>query len=224
LYSRKEVSKTNIKIHVQIYKELKKILQAIIYILDKSRHQAIEDYKKRELSALEEELSPLEQAVSNIKEKAGENCDSETAITTDRLDCLDQSIKLLDKQQALGNKTIEVLDKIVNENGKFGDHELTNQFNISSEEETKLQNKFFELEIQRGQIRRQIYDTLYSSREERLSRVKYFDFLYFSLGVSTSSSFGDIIPNSTLVRMTVILQVLISVFALAWLIELIISS
>jgi len=46
--------------------------------------------------------------------------------------------------------------------------------------------------------------------KERLARLTYFDFLYFSMGVATSNTFGDIIPNDRVVRFVIVVQLLLS--------------
>jgi len=45
---------------------------------------------------------------------------------------------------------------------------------------------------------------------ERLARLTYFDFLYFSMGVATSNTFGDIITNDRVVRFVIVVQLLLS--------------
>ncbi len=47
--------------------------------------------------------------------------------------------------------------------------------------------------------------------EARRRRLNLFDFLYFSMGVSTANTFGDIIPNDRLIRALITGQLLISV-------------
>jgi Ion channel len=47
--------------------------------------------------------------------------------------------------------------------------------------------------------------------KERLERLKYFDFLYFSMGVATSNTFGDMIPNQRIIRTLISIQLFTSI-------------
>jgi hypothetical protein len=60
-------------------------------------------------------------------------------------------------------------------------------------------------------LHEKLYDALISYRSSAGNRLRYADFLYFSVGAATTATFGDIAPNSTSIRMLVCLQVLISV-------------
>lgn len=60
-------------------------------------------------------------------------------------------------------------------------------------------------------LRGDLYDAFVAYREATEHRLGYGDFLYFSVGAATTATFGDISPNSTLVRMLVCLQVLGSI-------------
>jgi hypothetical protein len=204
-------------------KALQETIKHTVEDLKTSREKAVEDFKRRELSAIENELSPLAQSLSYAKQKLGGDCQSETAGTAEKIACLNLFLKVKEKEIALSDKTIEVLDKVAREYGEFGDRVLMEKYDNLFKEESRLRNNLIEIEKRRGEVRGDIYDALYISRDERLSRVGYIDLLYFSLGVSTASSFGDIIPNDTQVRMIVIGQVLISIIVLAWLVEVVIE-
>jgi hypothetical protein len=57
----------------------------------------------------------------------------------------------------------------------------------------------------------ELYDAFVHYRTVVDGQLGYWDFLYFSVGAATTATFGDISPNSTLVRMLVCLQVLGSI-------------
>jgi len=63
-------------------------------------------------------------------------------------------------------------------------------------------------------------DNIYKNRTEKLG---YIDFLYFSVITSTTTGYGDIVPNRTLVRVFVMIQLFVSLILfglfLAWLTE-----
>jgi len=60
------------------------------------------------------------------------------------------------------------------------------------------------------EARAQQRSLLESWADMRRGRIGYFDFLYFSMGVATSNTFGDIIPNGRLIRFIIVVQLLAS--------------
>jgi len=66
-------------------------------------------------------------------------------------------------------------------------------------------------QIATDRLHSDLYQAFVDYRDASASRLNYGDFLYFSVGAATTATFGDIAPNSTLVRMLVCLQVLISI-------------
>jgi hypothetical protein len=48
-------------------------------------------------------------------------------------------------------------------------------------------------------------------RSERIDRVGFLDFVYFSIGVATGTTFGDIVPNHVFTRSIVAVQLLTSI-------------
>lgn len=68
------------------------------------------------------------------------------------------------------------------------------------------------------------YDLTNNYHANRIKKVSYWDFLYFSLLASTSNNFGDITPNSIYVKLTICAQLLISIFFLAYIVDLVIKN
>jgi hypothetical protein len=64
---------------------------------------------------------------------------------------------------------------------------------------------------ERTELRQSAFDLMADIRGKRVGRVGFVDFLYFSIGVSTTTTFGDIIPNHTVTRFVVTLQLLASI-------------
>jgi len=72
-------------------------------------------------------------------------------------------------------------------------------------------------EINKIQLR--IYDVVVDYHSKRFEKLNYFDFLYFSAGTATSSNFGDILPNTRMIRVIVFFQILLSLVIFGWLIN-----
>lgn len=68
-------------------------------------------------------------------------------------------------------------------------------------------------------FRAKAYEALHAYRSQSLSKLGYFDFLYFSVGAATTATFGDISPNRTTVRILVCLQVIVSILFVGYLVN-----
>lgn len=71
--------------------------------------------------------------------------------------------------------------------------------------------------------RSDVHDAFVAARKSITQQIGFFDFLYFSTGVSTTTNFGDIIPNNTWVRMLVTLQIFFGIFLLGYIVSLLIA-
>jgi hypothetical protein len=117
-------------------------------------------------------------------------------------------------------KTAEVGDYVLRHLGSFADPKLadeTRRLDDSLRENSQHQS---ELERQVRDLRGRAYSALrawYTARQQRLAWV---DFLYFSVGVSTTTTFGDIVSNSRLARVAVLLQLVLSVLIVGYLVSL----
>jgi len=67
--------------------------------------------------------------------------------------------------------------------------------------------------------REAIHYLLHSWQNQRSSQLSYWDFLYFSFCVSTTTSFGDVIPNDKISRIFVSIQIFMELFILGVLID-----
>ncbi|NII83490.1 MULTISPECIES: potassium channel family protein [unclassified Pedobacter] len=70
-----------------------------------------------------------------------------------------------------------------------------------------------------NKIQLKIYNVVVDFHSKRFEKLNYFDFLYFSAGIATSSNFGDILPNTRLIRVIVFVQILLSLVQFGWLIN-----
>jgi ion channel len=76
--------------------------------------------------------------------------------------------------------------------------------------ETSLRTRQLQVTDEIRTLRGTLRSLLETWEKQRLSRLSYFDFLYFSMGVATSNTFGDLIPNERVVRFVIITQLVLS--------------
>ena len=81
--------------------------------------------------------------------------------------------------------------------------EITQRRDATEQRLSIAESRYYEL---RGEI----YGSWLQMRQERVDVLKFPDFLYFSFTVSGGSAFGDILPNHTVPRMLVIIQLFIN--------------
>lgn len=84
-------------------------------------------------------------------------------------------------------------------------------FQSAYDEVGKALNEVNATTRERADLRSQAFDLVAAWRSERVARLSVLDFVYFSLGVATTTTFGDIVPNHPLTRFIVTLQLLISI-------------
>ncbi|PLN97136.1 ion channel, partial [Klebsiella michiganensis] len=61
-------------------------------------------------------------------------------------------------------------------------------------------------------IKNNVQDLLSKRQKEDLN---FWDFAFYSIGISTTTTFGDLVANSRLIRMLVCIQLLLSILVLA---------
>lgn len=107
--------------------------------------------------------------------------------------------------------------------GQFGDPELTARM-----DELHAKSQAQALERQQAsedlmQQRKKLIAVAQSWREKRLEAVSWEDFLFFSIGISTTTTYGDVVGNSKLVRSLIAAQLLICVFVMAGFVSSVVS-
>lgn len=73
-------------------------------------------------------------------------------------------------------------------------------------------------------INRDIYTLTRNYHANRIEKVSYWDFLYFSILASTSNNFGDMTPNSKSVKIAICFQILFSIILIGILVDYIVKS
>ena len=76
-----------------------------------------------------------------------------------------------------------------------------------------------ELEQTRRDISSRIRDLTIDFHKNRLDAVNYLDFVYYSICVSTTVSFGDIAPNNCLTRTIAIIELLLCIILVAAIVD-----
>lgn len=133
----------------------------------------------------------------------------------------DVLIELSSVNLSIANEEYELAREHLEERGKFLDPVLKSELEkaYNSYHETRLQ--LDDMRDRYFQMRGEIYNAWVTMYGKRVRRLGFIDFLYFSLSVSVSQSFGDILPNHTVTRVLVILQLLCDILIVGSLVAII---
>jgi hypothetical protein len=124
-------------------------------------------------------------------------------------------IQAAQNEVALAEHQIAVSEKIITQYGQFASPQYLSQLQNVQDSIRSVRDTLNSVEQRFGVLRVAAEDSLQAWTARRQNRVDFWYFIYFSLGISTSNAFGDLIPNHTFVRMTVITQIFSSVIIIS---------
>jgi len=106
--------------------------------------------------------------------------------------------------------TAKVYDEGFTHMAAFYDKDIYKKFNELTDGITKDRGRKTDLLNRIDTLSNRIYWINYQYHSARISRVSPFDFLYFSIITATTTGYGDILPNTSLIRMLVSAEVLLN--------------
>lgn len=109
-------------------------------------------------------------------------------------------------------KNAEVLTYILGHYGSFVPQSLLDKLEQQSQSEIRLIHEIEKLENDRRAVSSRIRDKVSSFHRNRVESVSFLDFIYYSICVSTTVSFGDIAPNDGWSRFIAIVELLSCLF------------
>lgn len=194
------------------------------------RLEAVNDsllFKRDNLSACKEEWDSLSRIASSMRD------DSVRLVRErllsgyqERIDSLNRFLEGKDSTQMViegkyvemaqlqyeyAKKNAEIQSLIGQYIGNFIPDSLSHQIRKCNEVFLWLTMEIQELEQQRRDVSSLIRNSTVAFHENRRNAVGFMDFLYYSICVSTTVSFGDIAPNNDLTRMIAIIELLLCV-------------
>lgn len=129
-------------------------------------------------------------------------------------------VELARRQYTLAVKNAAVSEYVLQHLRELADPDTTAKFEATKQKLVLLRKEQSDLVEKLHVFRTRAFKLLeewYSTRTERL---EWIDFLYFSVGVSTTTTFGDIIPNSRVVRVSALIQLIFSLLLVGYLVSL----
>lgn len=176
--------------------------------LEANRSNRIDEYRRNELGPYETKVSELKNEITEMEDRIPSNSDVFHPLSKV---VADLRLELANQELLLANRKLEVAKKIVNEYAKFAVPEENSAWLAIYDQIGIKLNDLNDTNLRYGKLRIDAYDLVGKWQDQRSRRLGFIDFIYFSLGVSTTTTFGDIIPNHWVIRLLVFIQLLISI-------------
>lgn len=175
----------------------------------------VEQYKQRAVAA---ESAAVERAttVADALATAAQRSTSPAAAIA----AANARVDLAKAQYALAVRQADAGEYVLHHLRELADPDATAKFDATEAKLATVRKEQNDLMRRLGDLRSQAFKRLEDWYSTRTGRLQWIDFLYFSVGVSTTTTFGDIVPNSRLVRVFVLTQLIFSVLLVGYLVSL----
>lgn len=170
----------------------------------------IREYEALQLRELDAKRAAIETEIATLERAAAAAADDQAASQL-RIQAIDRSVDLARHKVVVAKKRAEVAAFIADNFGSFMPDEDRKRIETLRAAADRNFEGQMQLADRRTRIRVQLDNLLQTETRRVLNRLAFVDFVYFSFGVATTVTFGDITPNSTLVRGLVALQLLFSI-------------
>lgn len=197
--------------------------QSVIELASKAVYQEhsaklwanVEKYKQKTVAG---ELTAVERAkaIADALAVAAQQSPSPAAA----ISAANARVDLVKAQYALAVRQADASEYALHHLRELADPDATEKFEATEAKLASLRQKQDDVSRRLGDLRGQAFKRLADWYSTRAARLEWIDFLYFSVGVSTTTTFGDIVPNSRLVRVVVLTQLIFSVLLVGYLVGL----
>lgn len=128
-------------------------------------------------------------------------------------------VELAQLQYEYAKKNAKVEEMFRQYIGNFIPDSLSHQIRRCNEDYLDLSMEIQNVEGVRRNVTSRIRQATMDFHNNRLESVSWVDFLYYSICVSTTVSFGDIAPNNGATRFVAILELLICLFVVGYIVD-----
>ena len=175
--------------------------------LEDSRYEQVEEFKSKHLQPYQDSLERFKNFIAQL------GLDEKEMISKGYY------LELAKLELVVAQKNSELCDYVLSNWSGFGDRAHYDSYDTLVTRDLDIQNKLSECQEKRRDWLARYNQLVKDFHWNRIEKVRFIDFVHFSLLVSTSNSFGDILPNTTYTRILVSIQLLIGIFLLAMFME-----
>ena len=182
--------------------ELEAQSKNLYFVFSESREMDIEQYRENSLRCLLDSVKRQEEEIAACLARG---------VTEESLILNGCYVNLASKKYEYASKSLQVSDYILKNYGAFGDRLMLDSLNVVNRKILDIGNEIWKLEEKKRECFNLYEDMTRAFHWQRIEKVGFTDFVYFSLLIATSNSFGDIVPNSSIARTLVSTQLLIGI-------------
>jgi len=182
--------------------ELESKSENLYFVFAKSREMDIEQYRENSLRCLLDSVKRQEEEIAACLARG---------VTEEQLILNGCYVNLASMKYKYASKSLQVSDYVLKNYGSFGDRLMLDSLNVVNRKILDAGNEIWKLEDKKREYFNLYEDMTRAFHRQRIEKVSFTDFLYFSLLIATSNSFGDIVPNSSIARTLVSIQLLIGI-------------
>ena len=175
-------------------------------IVDEIRSDSINSFKESKLQIYQQRIDSLKRII--------EGKDSTEMIINRKF------VELANLELEYAEQRAKISSCVVEKWGTFLPDSISDKITILHEQYMMLNNQKTALEDSRSEFSRKIRDSIISFHQNRHESVSFWDFLYYSICVSTTVSFGDIAPNNGNARFASIMELLLCIVLIGYIVSL----
>ncbi|MFO3953809.1 ion channel [Enterobacter hormaechei] len=124
----------------------------------------------------------------------------------------DKNIEISKIKLRIATLERDALEYVLSHAGDFNDPKIVSELNTTNKIIDDARSKLIINNKKIIKIKNNVQDLLSKRQKEDLN---FWDFAFYSIGISTTTTFGDLVANSRLIRMLVCIQLLLSILVLA---------
>lgn len=197
-------------------KNVEDSLRSLIIFFQESKMKAYQKDSASRFETYDRQLDSLIRLKRYITSRLDSAQKEEIGVFLSNMD-----VKIADIRLRKSNEDLILIKKYVSGN-KYYNEELEHRINNVQDSLNKIR---YNLDVLQGDSLPSIWtehdSALFDLASTLYETVNYFDFLYYSLGIATTTTFGDFTANSGFIKVLTSLELLLGVFLLAHLVGII---
>ena len=182
--------------------------------LSSKRALNIDEYKHKELSGFKEREKQFQLEIDSYNNYLSTENDSIARLPMVK-QLSSKKVALAELKLERAKKESNVANYIVENMQTFIPKDLKDKQTNLQNKRINLSEEVLKLEESKKDKKDQLSAFVEKYAEKRKSWLGYIDFLYFSIGISTTTTFGDIIANNKWARLVTTMQLLVCIFIVA---------
>jgi sulfite reductase alpha subunit-like flavoprotein len=132
-----------------------------------------------------------------------------------------KQVELAQLDYEIATTKVKAMQKGLSELGSFANVDLSNSVTATNIKAIELSKSIIDIKTKKDDLKNNIREEVHKLVTARSSRLKWRDFLYFSVITATTVGYGDIVPNSDTVRYAVMIEILLCIVVFGLLISLV---